>query len=489
MRKRTWIKQHKWAGIIVSLFFIVFCVSGVMLNHRYAIRHADVSRRWLPSRYEHKDWNGGLLRGSIAVDSGAVLVYGNNGVFLTDRHATAFRDFNRGLPDGADMRQVRDIVRTADGSLFAVTPFGLYRYTGRHINKAGQPTTAERASSQWQPVDVPTTDGEMLTSAATHGDTLVVMSRDYLYIATNPCRQFRRVQLPGTHGGDTQVTLFRTVWLLHSGALFGTVGKIVMDCVAVAIVLMCVTGLVFWQRKRSTLSLKLHNRVGRCTIVLTLLIALTGWLLRPPGLILLSKAKTPAVPGSVLATDNQWSDKLRIIRYDTAAHEWLMSTTEGFYSFHCVNGSTVSGFGKVGGAPHVSVMGLTVMQKDARGSWICGSMSGLVVWDRQHGTVTDAFTGRRPVIARSPVGSHAVTGYCADFASPVIVDYYKGTQFAPQPRWMNDLPMSLWNVALEFHSGRIYAGAIGSFLFIFLIGIVAVWCLWTGWKVRIKVKR
>ncbi len=483
MKKRTWIKQHKWAGIIVSLFFIVFCVSGVLLNHRYAIRHADVSRRWLPSRYEYKDWNGGLLRGSIGVGNGAVLVYGGGGVFLTDRRGTSFRDFNHGLPGGADMRQVRNVVSTEDGSLFAVTPFGLYEFSSKYIHNVGK-------AGRWEPVAVPVADGEMLTDAATHGDTLVVASRNYLYIATSPYRHFRRIQLPGARdGGNNGVSLFRTVWLLHSGALFGMAGKMVADCVAVAIVVLCVTGLVFWRRRRSVVPLRLHNRVGRYTIVLTLLIALSGWLLRPPGLILLSKVETPAVPGSVLSTANPWSDKLRMVRYDGTAHEWIVSTTEGFYSFHCASGSAVSGFGKVGGAPHVSVMGLTVMRQDNRGRWLCGSMSGLTVWDRRHGTVTDAFTGRRPVAGRSPVGSHAVAGYCADFVRPVIVDYYKGASFAPQPEWMDDLPMSLWNVALEFHSGRIYAGAFGSFLFIFLAGIVAVWCLWSGWKVRIKGKR
>ncbi len=35
---------------------------------------------------------------------------------------------------------------------------------------------------------------------------------------------------------------------------------------------------------------------------------------------------------------------------------------------------------------------------------------------------------------------------------------------------MNQLPMSLWNVALEAHSGRIFIGSIATYIFIFVMG-------------------
>lgn len=87
--------------------------------------------------------------------------------------------------------------------------------------------------------------------------------------------------------------------------------------------------------------------------------------------------------------------------------------------------------------------------------------------------------------AKMPIGENAVSGYSSDFhGKPFTVDYYKGTQAIPQSESLNDLPMSLWNVALEVHSGRIYMGTLATFVFVFLAGILCVWCLWSGYRLR-----
>lgn len=67
MKKGTWRKQHKWLGIGLSFFMLMFCVSGILLNHRSLIKDVNVSRKYLPSRYEFQKWNGGLLRGTLDI--------------------------------------------------------------------------------------------------------------------------------------------------------------------------------------------------------------------------------------------------------------------------------------------------------------------------------------------------------------------------------------------------------------------------------------
>lgn len=67
MKKGTWRKQHKWLGIGLSFFMLMFCVSGILLNHRSLIKDVNVSRKYLPSRYEFRNWNGGLLRGTLDI--------------------------------------------------------------------------------------------------------------------------------------------------------------------------------------------------------------------------------------------------------------------------------------------------------------------------------------------------------------------------------------------------------------------------------------
>ena len=110
-------------------------------------------------------------------------------------------------------------------------------------------------------------------------------------------------------------------------------------------------------------SFRLHDRIGRYTIILTLLIALTGWCLRPPVMIALVLNKIPALPGTTLKRENPWHDKLRMIRYDDSCHDWLLSTSQGFYSLNMSNAKVKA----LASAPPVSVMGLNVLQKDMKG--------------------------------------------------------------------------------------------------------------------------
>lgn len=469
----------------MAFFMLMFCLSGVLLNHRSLISHVDVSRKYLPSRYEFKNWNGGLLRGTLPIDSLQLLLYGNGGIWLTNSKASYFKDFNEGLPSGADFRQIRNVVKIAakqsspndsvdpcepDNIIFALSPFALYRY-GLH--------------GAWHEVRMPLAEDEKLTDVACHGDTLVVLSREFVYTSLPPYTSFSRLQLQAPSGYDAHVSLFRTIWLLHSGELFGTPGKLFVDCIALALVMLCLTGLVFWLRPKHKLLLKhsllLHDRLGRYTIVLTLLIALTGWCLRPPVMIALVMGKTPAMPGTTLHSPNPWHDKLRMLSYDEACHDWLLSTSEGFYSMS-LDGGVVR---KISSAPPVSVMGLNVLQKDKSGKWLCGSFSGLFVWDRRHATSIDYFTHKpAPKTSGPPFGKKAIAGMSQDFQVPVVAEYYEGTSFAPQPATMNHLPMSLWNVALEVHSGRLFIGSIATYVFIFVMGLLALWCLWSGYSVR-----
>lgn len=520
MRRKTWRKQHKWLGIGVCFFMLMFCLSGIILNHRQKVADVNVSRGWLPSRYEFQKWNGGLLRGTVVLcpedchgiglpnmDScSTVLVYGNGGIWLTDTHASFFHDLNAGLPEGADYRQVRSVLKAGGEehpvSLFALSPFALYRM-GSHAT--------------WQRVDIPLEEDERLTDMTCHGDTLVVLSRSYAYFSLPPYREYSRIQLPVSSQVDGKVTAFRTVWLLHTGELFGKTGQFVVDAIAVILMLLCLTGIVYWllpkyvkRRKNRGLapvkwatsmirhSFSWHDKVGRYTIALTLFICITGWCLRPPVMIPLALSKVPAIPGTATASSNPWNDKLRMIRYDEACQDWLLSTSEGFFAIKnlsrlaqtSVSHSQVK-LTSIPTAPPVSVMGLNVWQQDDKGNWICGSFSGLFVWNRQQTKVVDYFTGKpAPKTSGAPFGKKAISGYSNDFQLPskgqeaVVAEYYEGTDVLPQPLWMNRLPMSLWAVALEVHSGRIFIGSIATYVFIFFMGILVIWCLWSGYAVR-----
>lgn len=491
MKRIIWRKHHKWLGIFLCFFVLMFCWSGIVLNHRDSVADISINRRWLPGDYRFKAWNGGLLRGTLPYKDKNnvyhILVYGTGGVWQTDSSTSTFSDFNKGLPDGADYRQIRSLVQTADDHLYALSSFGLYQYD---IN------------SGWQCVSLPKSrDGEdVLSDMTCKGDTLVVLGRSYLYVSAAPYREFQKIQLPASVDYNGRVSLFRTVWMLHTGELFGCSGKLIMDAVALLLALLSITGLICWllpkyirnrrnqQKRTDTIacwmrhSLQWHDKVGRMTLGLTLLSAVTGWSLRPPVLIALAKNDMPALLGSALDSPNPWNDKLRMIRYDNACGDWLLSTSEGFYSLKSIDGIPQ----KLIHTPPVSVMGLNVWQHDAQGRWLCGSFSGLFVWDRKKDSAIDWFTGESVEDKPGPpFGKKAISGYSSDLGDvPFAVEYYRGTNAIHQPDRFAELPMSLWNFALEVHSGRIYMGQIATFVFIFVAGIAIIWCLWSGWKLR-----
>jgi len=83
MKKAAWRKHHKWFGLILSFFIIMFCVSGLVLNHAELFSNVNISRSVLPSDYRYTQWNGGLLRGTMRWQK-QVLIYGNSGIWRTE---------------------------------------------------------------------------------------------------------------------------------------------------------------------------------------------------------------------------------------------------------------------------------------------------------------------------------------------------------------------------------------------------------------------
>lgn len=235
-------------------------------------------------------------------------------------------------------------------------------------------------------------------------------------------------------------------------------------------------------------ALKWHDTPGRYTFGLLLFVTLTGWALRPPVLLALASTKVAPIPFTRLDSDNAWADKLRMIRYDEATEQWLLSSSEGFYALRSWDDTPR----RLSAAPPMSVMGQNVFERLDDGSWLCGSFAGLYVWDTRRECATDYFTHEKaPRQAGSPFGAHAVAGYSRDFAcGDLTVEYYTGTDSLPMPAELSRLPISLWNVALEIHTGRIYTFlGFGKFLYITFAGLIVVWILVSGYRIRRRKTR
>ncbi len=466
--QRTLRWQHKWLGIVLCLVLLCFCLSGIVLNHRRTFADVNIPRNWLPEEFQFHHWNNGLLRGTLPYEDGSVLIYGKGGIFRTDMSGKHVADFNEGLPDGADCRSIMRVVYSKDGTLFAAAQYGLYQ--------------RKNAQVTWQEISFDHPDDELrIMDMSLRGDSLIVTSRNAVYLMLPPYKEARQIIMKSALGQEPELSLFRIIWRLHSGEMFGLVGRLVVDAIALVLLFLCVTGIFVWLCPQIRFHHIWHDKIGRLTIILTLFIALTGWMLRPPMLLLIAgKDVTLSFQQS-----NPWEDKLRALRFDNEQNDWLLYTSDGFYRMTDLGDSPIH----IDGQPPVSVMGVNVLEQRGE-AWLVGSFSGMYAWNRPFGQVYDMMMGVmiQPGVSLPPFGQVDVAGFSDDYGQPLLCTYSEGTDRLPQPESLSSLPMSLWNLALEVHTGRIFTflGPIGSFLYIFVIGLLTVWLLATGWFIRKK---
>lgn len=533
----TWKKYHRWLGLVLSVFMLVFCVSGIILNHREVFSGCEVSRKWLPASYHIKNFNNGVVKGTVVKKSAAhslssencdsVLAYGCAGVFLTDSRLSTWQDFNAGLPESIDERNVRHVVKAKDGSLWCAALRDVYRY--------------DENSHRWKKVELPGNEERIMDVAlAKDSMTVVALTRSRVFTIV-PFVQYGEIVKIGKSSSETyrveskiipapkkyepKTTLFKLVWHLHSGEFFGLPGKLVVDAIALVLIVLSITGILLFilpygirrakelavkarmkrLGKQFAWNLKWHNKIGYVTIVLTLWIAITGMCLRPPLMVPLVLSKLPQAVGE---DGNVWQDKLRAIRWNAVQGDWLVSTSEGFLRVD-EDFSQAPKMLPDDECPKLSPMGVTVWESDGKGGWIVGSFRGIYRWNPVNHSlnqILDYFTGKpSEETSMIPISDNLVCGYSEDFlgGKPLVFDFAKGVEDAKgqavalcndEPKTsrneesMSDLicetaPMSLWNVALELHVGRCYSPFLGplSDLFVFLSGLLITLVFLSGY--------
>lgn len=533
----TWKKYHRWLGLVLSVFMLVFCVSGIILNHREVFSGCEVSRKWLPASYYIKNFNNGVVKGTVMKKSAAhslssencdsVLAYGCAGVFLTDSRLSTWQDFNAGLPESIDERNVRHIVKAKDGSLWCAALRDVYRY--------------DENSHRWKKVELPGNEERIMDVAlAKDSMTVVALTRSRVFTIV-PFVQYGEIVKIGKSSSETyrveskiipapkkyepKTTLFKLVWHLHSGEFFGLPGKLVVDAIVLVLIVLSITGILLFilpygirrakklaakarmkrLGKQFAWNMKWHNKIGYVTIVLTLWIAITGMCLRPPLMVPLVLSKLPQAVGE---DGNVWQDKLRAIRWDAVQGDWLVSTSEGFLRVD-EDFSQAPKMLPDDECPKLSPMGVTVFESDGKGGWIVGSFRGIYRWNPVNHSlnqILDYFTGKpSEETSMIPISDNLVCGYSEDFlgGKPLVFDFAKGVEDAKgqavalcndEPKTsrneesMSDLicetaPMSLWNVALELHVGRCYSPFLGplSDLFVFLSGLLITLVFLSGY--------
>jgi len=504
---RKFRKFHKWPGVAISMFVLLFALSGILLNHRNLISSIDISRNFLPPGYQYNNWNLAALRASLAVGQDSTLCYGNTGVWLKSGLSGNFSDFNQGFPKGIDQRKIYTIVKYRD-QLVAGTHFGVYCTTLNPV--------------KWVKIDFPEGE-ERISDLTVKGDSLLILTRDHLF-CTIDLSNLTRMELPEPAGFERKAGLFLTLWELHSGELFGFAGKLFVDLLGVVLVILTITGLLhllfpkmisYLKKQKRDLSkplslkrsnLKWHNLIGYLFAVFLVVNTTAGMFLRPPLLIPIASTRVGILPNTHLDQDNPWHDKLRRITWDNQLNHYLIYTSDGFY---LADENFLQPMLLLPNQPIVSIMGCNVLDPLGNGSYLVGSFSGLFVWNPKLSLLTNYFTGlpaETQVGMGRPVGTNMVAGFARDANGREFwFDYNRGAMaidgVTTFPSMTHEIleksPISLWNAALEIHTGRIFEHLVGPFylLYVPLIGITLLMVIvsgflvwWFGYRRRIKDK-
>ena len=490
---KTLRKYHKWPSLFIGFFLLLFALSGIVMNHRDWFSSLNFSRQWLPPVYHYNNWNLAAVKGSIDLDDSTKLVYGNIGVYKTNRQFAQYTDFNTGLGKGMDDRKIFTMLHSTSGEIYAGTLFGLRRYVP--------------SLKSWKEIRLPE-KAPRVVKITQSSDTIYVLTRSHLYAFKDEehgSGKLSEINVPKAANDDGKAGLFKTLWIVHSGELLGLPGKIIVDLVGLIVIFITLSGFYYTLlpslarrsgdklkkklKRANRFSINWHNKLGVYGLLFLLITVLTGMFLRPPLLIPIAYARVNPIPGSVLDNANPWYDKLRDMVVDSSSGRIILSTSEGFYRF-IPGKSDKSEAYQV--QPEVSVMGITVFEHLADNELLVGSFSGLYKWNILENTVNDYITGApAQIISRgNPFGAVAVSGIIMNEDKPAaMVDYDAGwiplnrsRLKSKMPENIRKLPISMWNLALEVHTGRIFSVILGDFyiLYVPLMGLTTLLILVTG---------
>ncbi len=487
-------KYHKWIGLIAGVFFVLYSISGIILNHRELLATVDISRNLMPSNYEFKNWNLSGVKTTEKISNDSILIYGNVGIWLTDSSFSFFRELNEGIPSGIDNRKTCVVRYLKDRhQLFAGTLFGFYRF--------------DFDKGMWHKVSLPVHE-KRVVDLTYKDDTLFVLTRSHLLFSTD-MESFKVKNIPPPEGYDNKIGLFKTLWVIHSGEIYGNAGKIIVDIIALIFIFLTITGiLVFFKKRRLqrnnlnktrlqklknsfVWNLKWHNKIGWMTAVLLLITASTGIFLRPPFLIPIANAKVSKIPFTELDTDNPWFDNLRKIYYDKQTGNFIIFTPDNVYFSKDNFKSPLKEFYY---KPPFSVMGITYFERYDSASFLVGSFEGLYLWNPSNGFVYDYIDKKPYVPPKSksrPIGKYLVAGFTKDFSGgETVFEYNNGAFTISGNKSFPELPenvkkayrASLWFYALEVHTGRIFQFILGDFyiLIVPLVGLSAIYIIISG---------
>lgn len=459
-------KWHKILSLLFTPLLIIFAISGIGLNHANLIKPLSLPVKILPENYHFENWNRGSIQALAKNDQGGIYSAGKNGIGLFFQGG--YQEITNPLAENNWHNFIYSLYLDQETKqLYVGSRDGLFRYS----------TT----NKQWHYYKE--TRKKRIISLVKDPKTLQIIAVANHQVFSISTKHSDRAKSLDIRLGETKQTvpLFRFIFALHSGEVWGGFGILLMDLLAIALIYFALSGLYYWlfpkfaKGKLLNRNFKIsggkvfrwlakhHNSWGLIFAPLLIISAATAMVMRPPGLLLIVSSQSPV---SIYPSHGNSKILYKITKAAMQGEHLILLTDDGVFS-----GSPVDNhlFSSIQFSVPVHGMGATVFQQQDNGNLLIGSFSGLYSWQAK----TDEFS---PVNLSNKIKGLMPVAVYQKKDSLVIFDFFRGKlldenkQFSPMPEAYNEkAEMALWNFLFELHNLRIFQHYIGSFYLLLLL--------------------
>jgi hypothetical protein len=443
---------HKWLGLPAAIVMLYMSCSGILLNHPRAIAPFDAPTFLLPADMRISTWGRGAAQCFAELADSTLVVGGKTGVLVIDADSQVERR-RTGLPRSVARGEVLSMVREG-GKLLAATASGVFE-------------SADHAKT-WNPAGI----RQPVISLVSYSSRVAAFTENAVHVLTGDGWQSHSLRTQPEHGSKT--SLIHTVFSLHSGAILGLPGRILIDIAGAALFILSLGGIILFvmpslrgsvkksvargSRAMVRYHLNHHKRLGLLLLIPMLLLPVTGFFMRPPFVMLLAPRNKTATP---VVHPPQFGGTAAAA-YDSVRGVFVLADKKRLYSLD----TTFSHAPRVL-SPSLPVhpMGITGLAIENPDSILVGSFSGLLRYRPSDSAVTSFASGMKVKNSRYPRHEKLwqVRALGDMQGRIVVVDFRKGPFYLDEtpalpamPENIGKLsPFSLWNFLFEVHNGRI----------------------------------
>lgn len=489
---------HKYLGLIFLLYFIMMGITGVLINHPELIRSISMPLSFVPPSYQYTNWNRMSIRETVFSDDlkDTHYVCGKEGVWQSRDRGKTYSPLKNGYPTHAGGRDTYCLLiakKVNNSIIYAGTRDGLYYCNeGDYLWKKARFIDEKTESSEI--VDIVNTSNQILAFTRTSCYMLDENS------GTPVLRPFTLIiDVPPS----SKAPLYKLLFHIHDGSLFGLTGKLFIDVIALVMIFLCIGAIYIWympwkkrhfKRKHFSKPMfvffhRYHLKLGIYSAFFIIVLALTGIFIRPPLLITIIKYKVPSNWVNSHAPVNSLPVEIKKAIYRPEDNSIILAARGGKFFKGPADFSGV--FTREPIKVPVSGMGVNSMEPLNNNRILIGSFTGFFIWDDLKKTATNingkpVDTRKRSMtnMAGMSAGAAVKNGemqFLADYRTGIIGIKGKTIPVMP-PEVIEDGVMSLYSVLFEIHNGRFFRDLFGSYtwLIIPLGGLLLMFTIITG---------